>query len=68
MVLTRAGACRPSGFVDVHATAWPMLREAELPFALYETAAYLDGIMHWPGSTSRHPGPAANAGASQRTG
>lgn len=46
------------GFVDVHTTAWPLLREAGLPFTLYVTTAYLDGTMHWPGSTSRHPGPA----------
>jgi peptidoglycan/xylan/chitin deacetylase (PgdA/CDA1 family) len=46
------------GFADVHSDAWPLLREAGLPFTLYVTTAYLDGIMHWPGSTSRHPGPA----------
>jgi hypothetical protein len=46
------------GFADVHAIAWPLLREAGLPFTLYVTTAYLDGTMHWPGSTSRHPGPA----------
>jgi peptidoglycan/xylan/chitin deacetylase (PgdA/CDA1 family) len=46
------------GFVDVHTTAWPLLREAGLPFTLYVTTAYLDGTMHWPGSTSQHPGPA----------
>ena len=46
------------GFADVHATAWPLLREAGLPFTLYVTTAYVDGTMHWPGSTSKHPGPA----------
>lgn len=46
------------GFADVYATAWPLLREAGLPFTLYVTTAYLDGTMHWPGSTSQHPGPA----------
>ncbi|GGI05322.1 polysaccharide deacetylase family protein [Egicoccus halophilus] len=46
------------GFEDVHAVAWPLLREAGLPFTLYVTTAYLDGTMHWPGSTSNHPGPA----------
>jgi hypothetical protein len=46
------------GFADVHTTAWPLLREAELPITLYVTTAYLDGVMHWPGSTSKHPGPA----------
>jgi peptidoglycan/xylan/chitin deacetylase (PgdA/CDA1 family) len=46
------------GFEDVHRTAWPLLRSAGLPFTLYVTTAYLDGTMHWPGSTSQHPGPA----------
>ena len=46
------------GFAEVYATAWPLLREAGLPFTLYVTTAYLDGTMHWPGSTSQHPGPA----------
>jgi peptidoglycan/xylan/chitin deacetylase (PgdA/CDA1 family) len=46
------------GFVDVYRTAWPLLREVGLPFTLYVTTAYLDGSMHWPGSTSAHPGPA----------
>jgi peptidoglycan/xylan/chitin deacetylase (PgdA/CDA1 family) len=46
------------GFVDVYRTAWPLLREVGLPFTLYVTTAYLDGTMHWPGSTSAHPGPA----------
>jgi hypothetical protein len=45
------------GFQDVHRTAWPILRSAGLPFTLYVTTAYLDGTMHWPGSTSKHPGP-----------
>lgn len=46
------------GFAEVYDTAWPRLRAAELPFTLYVTTAYLDGTMHWPGSTSLHPGPA----------
>jgi peptidoglycan/xylan/chitin deacetylase (PgdA/CDA1 family) len=46
------------GFADVHTTAWPLLEAARLPFTLYVTTAYLDGTMHWPGSTSKHPGPA----------
>ena len=46
------------GFAEVYATAWPLLRDAGLPFTLYVTTAYLDGTMHWPGSTSQHPGPA----------
>lgn len=46
------------GFEDLYTTAWPLLREAGLPFTIYVTTAYLDGTMHWPGSTSQHPGPA----------
>jgi peptidoglycan/xylan/chitin deacetylase (PgdA/CDA1 family) len=46
------------GFAEVYTTAWPRLRDAGLPFTLYVTTAYLDGLMHWPGSTSQHPGPA----------
>ena len=46
------------GFEDVYTTAWPLLREAGLPFTIYVTTAYLDGTMHWHGSTSKHPGPA----------
>ena len=46
------------GFDDVHTVAWPLLRAAGLPFTLYVTTAYIDGTMHWPGSTSKHPGPA----------
>ena len=46
------------GFADVYTTAYPLLREAGLPFTLYLTTAYLGGTMHWPGSTSQHPGPA----------
>jgi hypothetical protein len=46
------------GFADVYSTAYPLLRDAGLPFTLYVTTAYLGGMMHWPGSTSQHPGPA----------
>jgi peptidoglycan/xylan/chitin deacetylase (PgdA/CDA1 family) len=46
------------GFRDVYDVAWPLLGAAGLPFTLYLTTAYLDGVMHWPGSTSTHPGPA----------
>ena len=46
------------GFADVYTTAYPLLREAGLPFTLYVTTAYLGGTMHWPGSMSQHPGPA----------
>jgi peptidoglycan/xylan/chitin deacetylase (PgdA/CDA1 family) len=45
------------GFADVHTVAWPQLRAASLPFTLYVTTAYIGGTMHWPGSTSAHPGP-----------
>lgn len=46
------------GFADVHAVAWPMLRDAGLPFTIYVTTAYLGGSMQWEGSTATAPGPA----------
>jgi peptidoglycan/xylan/chitin deacetylase (PgdA/CDA1 family) len=45
------------GFADVHSPAWPLLRDAGLPFTLYVTTAYIGGQMHWPGSTASEPGP-----------
>jgi peptidoglycan/xylan/chitin deacetylase (PgdA/CDA1 family) len=45
------------GFADVHSPAWPLLRDAGLPFTLYVTTAYIGGTMHWPGSTASEPGP-----------
>ena len=46
------------GFAEVYANAWSLQRETGLPFTLYVTTRYLDGTMHWPGSTSQHSGPA----------
>lgn len=46
------------GFADVHATAWPLLRRLGLPFTVYLATGYLDGWMHWEGSTASAPGPA----------
>ena len=46
------------GFADVHDPAWPLLREAGLPFTIYLATAYLGGQMHWEGSTASAPGPA----------
>jgi peptidoglycan/xylan/chitin deacetylase (PgdA/CDA1 family) len=45
------------GFADVHVPAWPLLRDAGLPFTVYLATAYLDGMMHWEGSTASAPGP-----------
>lgn len=47
------------GFADVYEHAWPLLREAQLPFTLYAASAYLGGVMHWEGSTARDTGGAA---------
>lgn len=46
------------GFADVHANAWPLLKERGLPFTLYLATAYVGGQMHWDGSTAKAPGPA----------
>lgn len=46
------------GFADVHAHAWPLLKERRLPFTLYLAAGHVGATMHWEGSTSRSPGPA----------
>jgi peptidoglycan/xylan/chitin deacetylase (PgdA/CDA1 family) len=46
------------GFADVHANAWPLLRERGLPFTLYLATGYLGATMHWEGSTAHCPGPA----------
>lgn len=45
------------GFADVHETAWPLLRAAQLPFTVYPATAYIGGTMHWEGSTASAPGP-----------
>lgn len=45
------------GFADVHEVAWPILRNARLPFTIYLTTAYVGGQMHWDGSTATEGGP-----------
>ena len=45
------------GFADVHAHAWPHLRDRRLPFTVYVATAYVGGQMHWDGSTARAAGP-----------
>ncbi len=46
------------GFADVHANAWPQLRERALPFTVYLAAGLLGGPMRWEGSTSSSTGAA----------
>jgi hypothetical protein len=46
------------GFADVYDLAWPLLRDAGLPLTIYVATAYVDGLMHWEGSTASAPGPA----------
>lgn len=46
------------GFADLHTTAWPLLRQRNLPFTVYVATAYVDGEMHWEGSTASAPGTA----------
>lgn len=45
------------GFADVHDPAFPLLRDAGLPFTIYVATACVDGLMHWEGSTATAPGP-----------
>ncbi|MGH9283224.1 MAG: polysaccharide deacetylase family protein, partial [Acidimicrobiales bacterium] len=44
------------GYADVHAHAWPLLRERGLPFTLYLATGYVGGTMRWEGSTARTGG------------
>jgi hypothetical protein len=46
------------GFADVYEHAWPLLRDAGLPFVVYLASGYVGGQMHWEGSTAKAPGPA----------
>lgn len=46
------------GFADVYEPALPILEDRSLPFTLYAATAYMDGLMHWDGSTAKAPGPA----------
>ena len=41
------------GFEDVHANAWPLLRERNLPFTIYLASDYVGAAMRWEGSTAR---------------
>lgn len=61
-----AGSSRPGvvltfddGFQDLYDNGFPLLRERRLPFTVYLTTAYVDGTMHWEGSTARDTGAAA---------
>lgn len=40
------------GFADVHANAWPLLRERGMPFTVYVASAYVGGEMVWEGATA----------------
>lgn len=46
------------GFRDVYENAWPLLRERRLPFTVYLATAFVEGTMHWDGSTAKAAGPA----------
>lgn len=41
------------GFDDVHANAWPLLRDRGLPFTVYLASGYVGETMRWEGSTAR---------------
>lgn len=45
------------GFADVHANAWPLLRDRRVPFTLYLASAYMGRQMSWEGSTATADGP-----------
>ena len=47
------------GFRDVHANAWRLLHERELPFTIYLTAGLVGGDMRWEGSTATSQGAPA---------
>jgi peptidoglycan/xylan/chitin deacetylase (PgdA/CDA1 family) len=47
------------GFRDVHASAWPLLHERQLPFTVYLTAGLVGNDMQWEGSTAASQGAAA---------
>lgn len=44
------------GFADVHANAWPLMRERGLPFTIYLASAYVGSPMKWEGSTAKTVG------------
>jgi len=41
------------GFDDVHANAWPLLRERGLPFTVYLASGFVGETMVWEGSTAK---------------
>lgn len=41
------------GFDDVHANAWPLLRERSLPFTVYVASGFMGDSMVWEGSTAK---------------
>ena len=54
------GDTRPSvvltfddGFDDVHANAWPLLRERKLPFTVYLASGFVGDPMVWEASTAK---------------
>lgn len=47
------------GFADVHANAWPLLRERALPFTLYLASGMVGRTMRWEGSTGTSAGAPA---------
>ena len=46
------------GFADMHANAWPLLRDRRLPFTVYLATAYVGGAMTWEGATAKDSGAA----------
>lgn len=47
------------GFADVYDNAWPVLRDAGLPFTIYVATSFLGRTMHWDGSTAKDVGAPA---------
>ena len=47
------------GFADMHANAWPLLRDRSLPFTVYLASAYMGRPMQWEGSTAKETGAPA---------
>ncbi|GAA4407718.1 hypothetical protein GCM10023168_24080 [Fodinibacter luteus] len=41
------------GFEDVHANAWPLLRQRQLPFTVYLASGYVAQTMVWEASTAK---------------
>lgn len=46
------------GFADVHAHAWPLLRQRNLPFTIYLATSFVAGTLTWEGATRGNPGRA----------